>query len=182
MQNHFEGIDVRYGCPDTLDVPPQVQVDWSRWAHERTVNAGYLPEDSHKWLLERDLDWKALVKGMPPPMMRNQFDSPDGLFPQNWPDPDEPDEMRTESLLLAALVMDDYDNRIPTDQVFPYVPFRETLDAEGRIREAGLLMGVPSAQVETALVFAQERVRSRIVQQNECFILHRPRAVLDGRN
>eukprot|EP00971_Amphidinium_carterae_P018359 362094-Amphidinium_carterae.1 len=116
MQNHFEGIDVNYNCPDTLDVPSQVQVDWSRWAHERTVNAGYLPEDSHKWLLERDLDWKAVVKGMPPPMIRNQFSSPDGLFAQNWPNPDEPDEMRTESHLLAAIVMDDYDNRIPTDQ------------------------------------------------------------------
>eukprot|EP00971_Amphidinium_carterae_P290385 5765668-Amphidinium_carterae.1 len=60
MQNHFEGIDVNFGCPDTLDVPSQVHMDWSRWAHERTVNAGCLPEDSHKWLLERDLDWKAL--------------------------------------------------------------------------------------------------------------------------
>eukprot|EP00971_Amphidinium_carterae_P170749 3384017-Amphidinium_carterae.1 len=63
--------------------------------------------------------------------------------------------------------MDDYDNRILTDQVFPNMPFRDTLDAEGRIREAGLLMGVPSAQVETALVCAQERLRVQEVQQNE---------------
>eukprot|EP00971_Amphidinium_carterae_P023443 462381-Amphidinium_carterae.1 len=33
---------------------------------------GYLPEDSHRWLLEKDLHGKALVKGSPPPMLRHQ--------------------------------------------------------------------------------------------------------------
>eukprot|EP00971_Amphidinium_carterae_P152257 3017731-Amphidinium_carterae.2 len=66
-------------------------------------------------------------------MLRRQFDTPDGVFPQNWPDPDEPDEMNLEPHLLAALVMDDYDNRTPPDQVFPNIPFRETLNMEGRI-------------------------------------------------
>eukprot|EP00971_Amphidinium_carterae_P191578 3801646-Amphidinium_carterae.2 len=48
--------------------------------------------------------------------MRHQFDTPDGLFPQNYPEPDEPDEANYESHLLAALVMDDYDNQVPSDQ------------------------------------------------------------------
>eukprot|EP00971_Amphidinium_carterae_P244076 4846504-Amphidinium_carterae.1 len=133
MQHYFNTMDFPYGTPDDLEIPSQVRVDWSRWAHERTVNAGYMSDDSQKWLLEKDLDWKVLEKGNPPPTLRHQFNTPDGLFPQNWPDPDEPDEMNIESHLLAALVMDDYDNRVPTDQVFPNIPFREMLNAEGRI-------------------------------------------------
>eukprot|EP00971_Amphidinium_carterae_P138409 2742684-Amphidinium_carterae.1 len=143
---------------------------------ERTVNACYLPEDSQAWLLEKDLDWKALVKGMPPPVMRNRFSSPDGLFPQSWPDPDEPDEMRTDSHLLAALVMDDYDNRAPTDQVFPNVPFSATLDVEGRIRE------MPSAQVESALTYAQDRRRIQEVQDNELYVVHCPSDLIAGQD
>eukprot|EP00971_Amphidinium_carterae_P311577 6192714-Amphidinium_carterae.1 len=82
LQHFFTTMDVPYGSPDDLIVPSQVRVDWSRWAHERTVNAGYLAEDSQKWLLEKDLDWKVLEKGNPPPTLRQQFDTPDGLFPQ----------------------------------------------------------------------------------------------------
>eukprot|EP00971_Amphidinium_carterae_P179690 3563761-Amphidinium_carterae.1 len=171
--NHFTAVDNKHGEPDNFDVPSQVHVDWCRWAHERTVNEGYSPEDSHKWLLERELYLKDVVKGMPPPTLRRQLASPDGLFPQNWPDPDAPDEMNTDSHLLAALVLDDYDHRVPSNQVFPNVNFRDTLDAEGRIREAGLLMGVPANQVQDAVVYAQERVRSQEVQQNERYVLHR---------
>eukprot|EP00971_Amphidinium_carterae_P079783 1578533-Amphidinium_carterae.2 len=54
--------------------------------------------------------------------------------------------------------MDDYDNRVPTDQVFPNVPFRETLNAEGRLREAALNLGIPRAQFDTALTYALERM------------------------
>eukprot|EP00971_Amphidinium_carterae_P238467 4733972-Amphidinium_carterae.1 len=37
-------------------------------------------------------------------MLRHQFNSPDGLFPQNWPEPDDnPDEANRESHLIAAL-------------------------------------------------------------------------------
>eukprot|EP00971_Amphidinium_carterae_P181904 3609574-Amphidinium_carterae.1 len=57
MQHHFTGIDAKHGSPDNLDIPSQVQVDWSRWAHERTINAGYQSEDSQKWLMLKDLDW-----------------------------------------------------------------------------------------------------------------------------
>eukprot|EP00971_Amphidinium_carterae_P001753 35095-Amphidinium_carterae.1 len=52
------------------------------------MNAGYDAGDSHKWLLERDLDWKIITKGTSPPVLRQQFDSPDGLFPQHWPEPE----------------------------------------------------------------------------------------------
>eukprot|EP00971_Amphidinium_carterae_P120866 2394517-Amphidinium_carterae.1 len=88
--------------------------------------------------------------------------------------PDEPDEMNTDSHVLAALVMDDYDHQDPSSQVFSNVNFRDTLDAEGRIREAGLLLEVPANQVQQAVVYAQERIRSYEVQQNERYVLHRP--------
>eukprot|EP00971_Amphidinium_carterae_P156161 3096149-Amphidinium_carterae.1 len=40
-------------------------------------------------------------------MQRHQFTTPDGLFPQNWPQPDEdPNEANRESHLIAALIMD----------------------------------------------------------------------------
>eukprot|EP00971_Amphidinium_carterae_P151573 3004822-Amphidinium_carterae.1 len=89
MNEHFAHVDKPYGVPDELQIPSQAKVDWCRWAHERTMNAGYDAEDSHKWLLERDLDWKILQRGTPPSMTRSQFNSPDGLFPQNWPEPDD---------------------------------------------------------------------------------------------
>eukprot|EP00971_Amphidinium_carterae_P306336 6087648-Amphidinium_carterae.1 len=82
-------------------------------AHDLHVDS-LCVEDSHKWLLERDLDWKIIAKGNPPPrvLLRCQFTTPDGLFPQNWPEPDEdPNEAGRESHLVAALIMDDYDNQ-----------------------------------------------------------------------
>eukprot|EP00971_Amphidinium_carterae_P166827 3305748-Amphidinium_carterae.1 len=112
LKDFFEMVDMDHGTPDDLLIPTQVKVDWSRWAHERTVNAGYNTEDSHKWLLERDLDWKIIEKGNPPSMLRLQYSTPDGLFPQNWPAPDEePNEANRESHFVAALIMDDYDNQ-----------------------------------------------------------------------
>eukprot|EP00971_Amphidinium_carterae_P126972 2515720-Amphidinium_carterae.2 len=159
LTDHFRALDLRHGVPDNYDVPSQVHVDWARWAHERTVNEGYLQEDSYKWLLMKELTLADVVKGMPPPTMRNQFQSPHGLYPQNWPDPDAPGELNTDAHMMAALVMDDYDHRIPIEQVFPFVPFHEVLDPAGLIREAGLLMAMPDADVQAALTYAQERLR-----------------------
>eukprot|EP00971_Amphidinium_carterae_P350650 6491669-Amphidinium_carterae.3 len=64
LQNHFTAVDNKHGEPDNFDVPSQVHVDWCRWAHERTVNEGYSPEDSHKWLLERELILKDFTQSM----------------------------------------------------------------------------------------------------------------------
>eukprot|EP00971_Amphidinium_carterae_P172828 3425918-Amphidinium_carterae.2 len=150
----FETLDRKHGEPHNYDVPSQVHVDWCRWAHEKTVNARYSPDDSHTWLLERELELKDVVKGMPPLTLRRQFSSPAGLFPQNWPDPDAPDEMNVDSHLLAALVMDDYDNRIPSDQV----------------------------QVQAAVTYAHERVETQNVQDNERYVLHRPSDIVEVSN
>eukprot|EP00971_Amphidinium_carterae_P311578 6192714-Amphidinium_carterae.2 len=90
--------------------------------------------------------------------------------------------MNVDSHLLAALVMDDYDNRVPTDQVFPNIPFRDTLNAEGRLREVGLNLGIQRAQLETALTYARERVAVLDVQRNERFARHVPSEVLEGRD
>eukprot|EP00971_Amphidinium_carterae_P249639 4955061-Amphidinium_carterae.1 len=83
MTEFFAKLDEPHGVPDDMLIPSQTKVDWCRWAHERTMNAGYNAEDSHKWLLERDLeslilDWKMLTRGTPPSMIRRQFNSPEG--------------------------------------------------------------------------------------------------------
>eukprot|EP00971_Amphidinium_carterae_P167295 3315060-Amphidinium_carterae.1 len=155
MQHHFEKIDVEYGCPNTLEAPSQVILNWSRWAHARALNAGCFRGDSYKWLLEKEVNVRSLEMDKPSFMKRHPVDTPDGLFPQNWLEPEEPDEMRTEAQLLAALVLDDYDHRASTDFVAPNVPVYEELDVEARIREAGLWFELPSTQVEAALTHTQ---------------------------
>eukprot|EP00971_Amphidinium_carterae_P209904 4163725-Amphidinium_carterae.1 len=139
------------------------------------MNAGYEASDSHKWLLERDLDWKILTKGTPPPVLRQQFDPPDGLFPQNWPEPDEDiSEAQRESHIVAALIMDDYDNRVPSTGVFPDVPFQQTLNLEGRILEASVVYGLQPDQIGSALNQAHGREVEIDVQANERFVRHSP--------
>eukprot|EP00971_Amphidinium_carterae_P296432 5888764-Amphidinium_carterae.1 len=70
--------------------------------------------------------------------------------------------------------MDDYDNQVPSDQVFPDVPFRENLNLEGRVMEASILYGLQRTQLETTIRLAQERERVVNVQANERFVRHVP--------
>eukprot|EP00971_Amphidinium_carterae_P075234 1487100-Amphidinium_carterae.1 len=63
MTDFFTTLDKAHGIPDDRLIPFQVKVDWCRWTHERTMNAGYNAGDSHKWLLEQDLDWKIIARG-----------------------------------------------------------------------------------------------------------------------
>eukprot|EP00971_Amphidinium_carterae_P022319 440245-Amphidinium_carterae.1 len=119
MQHHFDAIDVEHGCPHTLEAPSKVILNWSRWAHAKALNVGYFRGDSYKWLLDKEVNVRTLEMDKPSFMKRHPVDTPDGLFPQNWPEPEEPNEMRTEAQLLAALVMDDYDHRTSTDFVAP---------------------------------------------------------------
>eukprot|EP00971_Amphidinium_carterae_P179717 3564233-Amphidinium_carterae.1 len=116
------------------------------------MKTGYRAGDSHKWLLERDLEWRTLTPGPPPSTLRQQFDSPNGVFPQNWPEPDEdPSEDRRESHLVAALIMDDYDNRgSQENETFPDVPFENSLSLRQRILEASIIYGVDSVEVDSA--------------------------------
>eukprot|EP00971_Amphidinium_carterae_P096996 1920212-Amphidinium_carterae.1 len=58
-------------------------------AYKRTINAGYEASDSYKWLLERELEWQTLKPEQPSSTLHQQLNSPDGVFPQNWPEPDE---------------------------------------------------------------------------------------------
>eukprot|EP00971_Amphidinium_carterae_P192465 3819227-Amphidinium_carterae.1 len=117
MTEFFATLDKAYGISDDRLISSQVKVDWCRWAHERTINAGYNANDSHKWLLKRKLDWKIVAKETSSPVLRQQFNLPDGLFPQNWPKPDEdPSKARRKSHIIAALIMDDHDNQTSTDQ------------------------------------------------------------------
>eukprot|EP00971_Amphidinium_carterae_P268534 5327468-Amphidinium_carterae.2 len=74
MNEFFATLDKAHGVPDDRSIPSQVKVDWCRWAHEKTMNAGYNANDSHKWLLERELDWKTVDRGTPLPAPRQQFD------------------------------------------------------------------------------------------------------------
>eukprot|EP00971_Amphidinium_carterae_P304141 6044151-Amphidinium_carterae.1 len=173
LNEFYATLDQPYGVPDDRLIPSQVRVDWSRWAHERTMNAGYNASDSHKWLLERDVDWKIAERGIPPHAPHQRFDSPDGLFPQNWPEPDDdPSEAHRDSHLIAALIMDDYDNQTPSDQVFANVPFAQTLDLRGRILEASVVYGLQPEQIDTALEHTQVREREVTAQANERFVHH----------
>eukprot|EP00971_Amphidinium_carterae_P218215 4331516-Amphidinium_carterae.1 len=70
--------------------------------------------------------------------------------------------------------MDDHDNQIPSDQVFPNVPFRETLDLEGRMLEASVAYGLQEDQINSALRFALGREREVDAQANERFVHHAP--------
>eukprot|EP00971_Amphidinium_carterae_P118649 2350610-Amphidinium_carterae.1 len=73
--------------------------------------------------------------------------------------------------------MDDYDNQTPPDQSFPNVPFRDTLNLEGRILEASIIYGLQRSQIDTALNLAQERERVVEVQANERYVHHVPEDV-----
>eukprot|EP00971_Amphidinium_carterae_P053124 1046391-Amphidinium_carterae.1 len=83
MTEFFATLDKTHGVPNDRLIPYQVKVDWCRWAHEMTMNAGYDADDSHKWLLEQELDWMTIARGTPSSIPRQQFDLPDGMFPQN---------------------------------------------------------------------------------------------------
>eukprot|EP00971_Amphidinium_carterae_P120345 2384699-Amphidinium_carterae.1 len=113
MQDHFEALDAKYGCPYHYEVPMQVQVDWHKWAHTRNLNAGYFRGDSYKWQLDNVVDVQSLMRINPPLSTRPPTETPNGLFPQNWPDLEEPEELSsdvTKAKILAALVMEDNDH------------------------------------------------------------------------
>eukprot|EP00971_Amphidinium_carterae_P268533 5327468-Amphidinium_carterae.1 len=65
--------------------------------------------------------------------------------------------------------MDDYDNRVPTVETFPNVPFHQTLNLEGRILEASVVYGLQPDQLETALHLTLGREIEVDVQANERF-------------
>eukprot|EP00971_Amphidinium_carterae_P081064 1603902-Amphidinium_carterae.3 len=88
VREHFAELDSKYGTPNDLVIPTEVHVNWCRWVHAQTVNDGYASEDSIRWLLEQELNLSEAVKGIPPSTPRMCTESPDGLFPQNWPEPD----------------------------------------------------------------------------------------------
>eukprot|EP00971_Amphidinium_carterae_P147509 2923074-Amphidinium_carterae.1 len=72
--------------------------------------------------MDKEVDLKSLVRVNPSLATRQPAETPTGLFPQNWPDPEEPEELRpdiTEAKIFAALVMDDNDHRTSTDYLVP---------------------------------------------------------------
>eukprot|EP00971_Amphidinium_carterae_P193376 3837215-Amphidinium_carterae.1 len=71
----------------------------------------------------------------------------------------------------------DYDNQTPPDLSFPNVPFRDTLNLEGRLLEASIIYGLPRNQLDTVLSLAQERERVVEVQANERYVRHVPEDV-----
>eukprot|EP00971_Amphidinium_carterae_P199445 3958193-Amphidinium_carterae.2 len=71
---------------------------------------------------------------------------------------------RAQKPILAALVLDDFTNRPVGSQENTQGPGSEELDAEARIREAGLWLELPCTQVEVALTHAQELVPEYFAQ------------------
>eukprot|EP00971_Amphidinium_carterae_P119238 2361870-Amphidinium_carterae.1 len=60
-------------------------------------------------------------------------------------------QMRTSVKLNEnALGMNDYDNRVPTHEAFPNVPFDQQLNLQGRLLEASVVYGLQPEQIETA--------------------------------
>eukprot|EP00971_Amphidinium_carterae_P120540 2388639-Amphidinium_carterae.1 len=176
MEEFYETLDRDHGPPDDREVPSQVKVDWCRWAHEKTMNAGYDADSSHKWLLERDLDWKNVVRGIPPSVIRDRFESPDGLFPQKWPGPDGESEAQRESHVVAALIMDDYDNQTPSD--LAYTNVSQAMNLEGRLLQASTVFGLQPDQV---IEHVQRRGIEVNIQDNERFARHVPAEVTQQR-
>eukprot|EP00971_Amphidinium_carterae_P019641 387126-Amphidinium_carterae.1 len=61
----------------------------------------------------------------PPLSTRPEKQTPSGLFPQDWPVTEDPDELEPEKAhpkVLAALIMDDYEHRGSTDYLSPSFP------------------------------------------------------------
>eukprot|EP00971_Amphidinium_carterae_P008821 174076-Amphidinium_carterae.3 len=67
-------------------------------------------------------------------------------FIYKWPEPEEPNEMRTEAQLLAAMVLDDYDHHTSMDFVASNAPVYKELDIKARICKAELWLQLPSMQ------------------------------------
>eukprot|EP00971_Amphidinium_carterae_P012502 246025-Amphidinium_carterae.1 len=176
MEEFYETLDRDHGPPDDKVIPSQVKVDWCRWAHEKTMNAGYDADSSHKWLLERDLDWKNIVRGIPPSVIRDRFESPDGLFPQKWPEPDGESEAQRESHVVAALIMDDYDNQTPSDLAYNQVS--QAMNLQGRLLQASTVFGL---QPEQVIEHVQQRGIEVNIQANERFARHVPADVTQQR-
>eukprot|EP00971_Amphidinium_carterae_P252901 5020688-Amphidinium_carterae.1 len=94
----------------------------------------------------------------PPLSTRPPKETPNGVFPQSWPNPEDPEELEpviAHAKTLAVLVMDDYDHRTSTDYLSPGFPVSIHSAAEQRIRRAGHWMDLPYDQVDTALAYAQ---------------------------
>eukprot|EP00971_Amphidinium_carterae_P184497 3662719-Amphidinium_carterae.1 len=167
LQRRFDAIDVKCGCPDNMDVPMLVQAEWHKWAHARTLNAGYFLGESYKWEIDQEVSMQNLMRINSPLTTRQEKTSPSGLFPQSWPSPEESDELEPEKAnakILAALVMDDYDHRSATDYLSPGFPVSEHVVPEQRIRRAGHWLDLTYDEVDTALEYAQVLVDEGRVQ------------------
>eukprot|EP00971_Amphidinium_carterae_P164416 3259827-Amphidinium_carterae.1 len=63
--------------------------------------------------------------------------------------------------------MDDHDNQTPSDQVFPNVPFSQTLNLEGRVLEASVVYGLQPDQIDSALELALGRERENELESRQ---------------
>eukprot|EP00971_Amphidinium_carterae_P352225 6492495-Amphidinium_carterae.2 len=167
LQQHFEAIDVKCGSPNAMDVPMIVQTEWHKWAHTRTMNAGYFLGDSYKWEMDKEVNMHNLMSIYPPLSTRPEKETPNGVFPQSWPpvDPEEPEPDKTHAKILAVLVMDDYEHRSTTDYLSPGFPVSEHVVPEQRIRRAPLVL-VDEGRVqyqERVLQFPQETINDEHV-------------------
>eukprot|EP00971_Amphidinium_carterae_P008419 166071-Amphidinium_carterae.1 len=70
--------------------------------------------------------------------------------------------------------MDDYDNRVPTVETFPNIPFAQTLNLQGRLLEASVVYGMQPEQLESAVHLTLGREIEVDVQANERFTRHSP--------
>eukprot|EP00971_Amphidinium_carterae_P257716 5115619-Amphidinium_carterae.1 len=180
LHQHFEGIDAKCGGPSTMDVPLTIRTEWHRWAHTRSMNAGYFLGDSYNWEMGKEVLLDNLMSIFPPLSTRLVKEAPDGLFPQSWPPvvPDEPKPDKTLAQILATLVMDDYEHRSTNDYLSPGFPLAQHLDPEQRIRRAGHWLDLPYEEMEIALSYAQILVDEGKVQYQGT-VRQRPQETID---
>eukprot|EP00971_Amphidinium_carterae_P283773 5633860-Amphidinium_carterae.2 len=180
LHQHFEGIDAKCGAPNTMDVPLSIQTKWHKWAHTRSMNAGYFLGDSYRWKMGKEVLMDNLMSIVSPLSLRPAKEPPSGLFPQSWPpvDPTEPEPETAPYKILATLVMDDYEHYSTTDFLSPGFPLSAHLGPKQRIRRAGHWLDLSYDHINIALAYAQVLVdEGRVKYQGT--VLQRPQKNID---
>eukprot|EP00971_Amphidinium_carterae_P346757 6488426-Amphidinium_carterae.1 len=99
--------------------------------------------------MDKEVSMQGLMRIDPPLSTRPHKETPNGVFPQSWPNPEDPEELEPEiahAKILAAVVMDDYEHRTSSDYLSPSFPVSEHSVPEQRIRRAGHWMDLPYDQ------------------------------------
>eukprot|EP00971_Amphidinium_carterae_P318109 6323571-Amphidinium_carterae.1 len=135
-------LDGPYGLPCGLEQPNDVLIDWCKWAHAKSVNNGFLPEQSRQHLIDglEDATVEHVTKNVPLEGRQRRIapDAPTGVFPWNWPKPEvEESHDSYRDAINIALIMEDIDNQceVPHEELYKYNPQHRTQTAMKQTQE-----------------------------------------------